>query len=82
MPLYDFECVECGERFEALVLPNGTEPACPACESRSLTQLLSMFSVSSQATRQANLNSARRQNKKAQRDWAVAQTEAERDHEH
>jgi putative FmdB family regulatory protein len=30
MPLYDFHCRACGERFEARV-PYGEEPACPAC---------------------------------------------------
>lgn len=30
MPLYDFACEECDERFEAMANP-GEAPACPAC---------------------------------------------------
>lgn len=30
MPLYDFKCGTCGERFEALVAVS-EQPACPVC---------------------------------------------------
>ncbi len=74
MPLYEFECLDCGQYFEALVR-DATPPACPECQGRNLEQLLSMFSVNSEATRQANLKVARRLNKKAQRDKAIADHE-------
>ncbi|MBZ5607292.1 MAG: zinc ribbon domain-containing protein [Acidobacteriia bacterium] len=75
MPLYEFECLDCGQNFEALVR-DATPPVCPECQSQNLEQLLSMFSVNSAATRKANLNLARRQNSKAQRDKAIADHEA------
>ena len=62
MPLYEYQCRECKHQFEALVLPK-TPPACPKCEGQDLERLLSMFAVSSDSTRQANLTTAR---KKAQ----------------
>jgi putative FmdB family regulatory protein len=34
MPLYDFACDACGERFEARATP-GEAPACPACGADS-----------------------------------------------
>ena len=74
MPLYDYECLACGARFEALVR-GPAEPECPSCHSSSLEQLLSMFAVNSEGTRQANLQSARRQGAKAQRDRAIAEHE-------
>ena len=72
MPLYDFECLDCGERFEALVLGRGS-PTCPSCQSSKLEQLLSTFAVNSETTRKTNINSARRQGAKARRDKAIAE---------
>jgi putative FmdB family regulatory protein len=80
VPLYDFECLDCGENFEALVLRNSDPPACPECQSQNLKQQISMFSVSSESTRQLNLNAARKQNAKIQRDKAIADHEAAHDH--
>ena len=80
MPLYEFECLDCGERFEALVLRGSDAPACPACKSAKLEQLISLFGVSSETTRQTNLQSARRQNAKTQRDKAIAEHEMIHDH--
>ena len=57
MPIYDFKCQDCGEQFEALVL-KGSTPACPACQSARLEQLISMFSVDSASIRQANIGLA------------------------
>lgn len=50
MPLFDFDCVACGVRFEALVRPasyGDPQTACPACGSTELTRLPASFAVSS-----------------------------------
>lgn len=81
MPLYEYRCRGCGHQFEALVR-TGDAPACPACKSADLEQLLSMFAVSSESTRQSNLQSARKKNAKIQRDKAIADQEEAEHHHH
>jgi putative FmdB family regulatory protein len=76
VPLYEFKCLSCGEQFETLVLKN--EPACPACQSDKLDQLLSLFAVDSEGTRQTHLSSVRRKNAKVQLDKAISEQEAVR----
>jgi putative FmdB family regulatory protein len=50
MPIYEFECGECGELFEELV-PAGTERvACRACGADGAQRKLSSFALSRQPT--------------------------------
>ena len=80
MPIYDFQCLKCGDSFEALVLKN--TPACPGCGSEKLKQLLSMFSVNSASTRETNMRGAKRKSAKLRRDYSMDQAAAERNHDH
>ena len=70
---------ECAH-LESLVA-KGNTPACPACQSAHLEQLISMFSVDSASIRQANISLARKANSKVHRDKAIADAEAIRDHD-
>ena len=82
MPIYDFQCQQCGDRFEALVRGTG-KVECPACHSDRLEQLISTFALSSDSTRKANVAKAHKQNAKARKDAAHAQREAiEHHHDH
>ena len=81
MPIYEYQCKGCGHEFEQVVLPK-TTPTCPECESVELERLLSHFAVSSEGTRQTNLQSARKQLRKTQRDKAHAEHEAMHHHHH
>ena len=45
MPLYEYACKSCGQRFELLVRSD-TVIACPDCGSDDLKKLLSTFAVS------------------------------------
>lgn len=45
MPLYEYACDHCDERFEVIRTPTDTEPVvCPSC-NRPARKLLSGFSV-------------------------------------
>lgn len=81
MPIFEYECKQCGHQFEFLVLPNRpSNVKCPSCQSKSLTQLISLCAVSSESTKKANLSAAR---KKAARGFKERLDEKHRHlHEH
>jgi putative FmdB family regulatory protein len=45
MPLYDFECDACGERFEQRIGFDDAAPACPSCGSPNTRRVLSGFAI-------------------------------------
>ena len=81
MPIYEYECRQCGNQFELLVIKT-TVPACPSCESQDLEQLVSGFAVSSEEITKANVKAARRQYTTSgnYRDQKVAEAEEIREH--
>lgn len=72
MPLYDFRCHDCQERFEANV-PYGELPACPACGGAATERLLAPFAgpftvgMRGYAARQSNATRAAREEQRAER---------------
>jgi putative FmdB family regulatory protein len=48
MPIYEYRCEECGERFELFVrsLSRQFEPTCPKCGSKRVSKSVSLFGVS------------------------------------
>ncbi len=47
MPLYEYRCEKCENRFETLVLNSDHDISCPKCESTNLEKLFSSFGVKS-----------------------------------
>ena len=45
MPIYEYICLDCENRFETLVLSSEEEVACPSCESKRLEKVMSAFSL-------------------------------------
>jgi putative FmdB family regulatory protein len=45
MPLYEYICQTCGERFEKLIRgdTNGTQIVCPSCASAAVRRAFSIF---------------------------------------
>jgi putative FmdB family regulatory protein len=81
MPIYEYECRGCGHQFETLAR-GSIAPTCPACQSQELDRLLSMFAVSSGATRSQALKDGRRRGASIQREKDHAQLAYEKEHEH
>jgi putative FmdB family regulatory protein len=56
MPIYEYRCSECGEKFEKLVrLSTSTsEIECPKCGGRKVEKLISVFSTSAPSTMTAS----------------------------
>ena len=52
MPLYEFQCVRCKKRFEALVrLGREAEVVCAVCGSPEVKKLLSAFGIGGGSSR-------------------------------
>jgi putative FmdB family regulatory protein len=47
MPIYEYQCVECGEQFEKLVRSSAPADSvtCPKCGSKNVQKKLSVFGV-------------------------------------
>ena len=45
MPIYEYACNGCGQRFEKLVRRFAEEVSCPGCASASVDKQLSVFAV-------------------------------------
>jgi putative FmdB family regulatory protein len=46
MPLFEYECRGCGNRFEFLTR-DGQSPSCPSCKGAELQKLMSVFAAQS-----------------------------------
>ena len=47
MPIYEYECTDCGHPFEELILSisKEVEVNCPSCESESVKKKISLFGM-------------------------------------
>jgi putative FmdB family regulatory protein len=72
MPLYDFRCRACDERFEART-PHDELPPCPACESADTERVPSAFAgpfaggLRGEAAKRSNATRAAREEQRRER---------------
>jgi len=51
MPIYEYLCAACGQRFEKLQKSSSTEiPPCPACGMSQVTRQFSTFAAATSST--------------------------------
>ena len=80
MPIYEYECRGCGHEFEYLVLPHSPAAQCPSCGQTDLEQKISMYAVSSAATRKTNLAVAKKKAAAVQKEKAHEEHKALHEH--
>jgi len=69
MPIYEYQCVVCGNQYEQLIRSSrDSTPPCSSCGSDNVARIVSAFAVDSQSTRQMTLASARRKALQVERD--------------
>jgi putative FmdB family regulatory protein len=80
MPIYEFECEECGNRFEELVPSEAAEVACPSCGSTRVRRLMSAVSPPGRQPRGAAVRSdeSRRSEREAGHQERLAETRKKR----
>jgi putative FmdB family regulatory protein len=80
MPIYEFECEECGGRFEELVAVDADAPACPECGSAATRRLISNVSPPGRQPRGAAVRSdeSRRREREAARTDRIAESRKRR----
>jgi putative FmdB family regulatory protein len=79
MPLYEYDCLKCAQRFEVLIRGPQTI-TCPSCGHDGVERVMSAFAVSSDAISQANVASARKRNLSLERE--KKRTEIDDPHRH
>jgi putative FmdB family regulatory protein len=80
MPIYEFECEECGARFEELLTDESAEVSCPSCGSRRVRRLMSAVAPPGRQPRGARVRAdeSRRREREAARGERLAETRKKR----
>jgi putative FmdB family regulatory protein len=80
MPIYEFECEECGARFEELVASGATEIPCAECGSTRTRRLMSSVSPPGRQPRGAGVrsNESQRRERVAARQDRIAESRKKR----
>lgn len=80
MPIYEYECRDCGHHFEAIVRLNESPADCPSCRSVNFDRLISLFAVDAPGTRSKALTAIQKTNAKITNDKVWADFEYDKKH--
>ncbi len=60
MPIYEFDCKECGEKFDKLVRSSAaqSEVVCPSCGSDEVKKRMSLFAAAPSGGSSSSLGSS------------------------
>jgi putative FmdB family regulatory protein len=74
MPIYEFECKQCGSRFEELMDSAAAAPACPSCGAAGARRRLSPVAPPGRVPRGAKVrdSESRRREREAARSQRIA----------
>lgn len=53
MPIFEFQCRDCGAKFERIVNSASGKVSCKSCESTLVSKLLSVFAMSGSSPKSA-----------------------------
>ena len=82
MPIFEYSCRACGERFEELVRGQASKaPTCPACASVDTERLLSLPRVRSDTTRAMSMRAAKRRDQVQANEREYTQRQYELNHD-
>jgi len=57
MPIFEFQCRDCGSKFEKIVSSDSNQVTCKNCDSHKVAKLLSVFAVSGSSAKHASSES-------------------------
>jgi putative FmdB family regulatory protein len=80
MPIYEFQCEGCGNRFEELIGVREALPACPSCGSDRVRRRLSSVAPAGRQPRgaRARADESRRRERESARGERLAETKRKR----
>jgi putative FmdB family regulatory protein len=81
MPIYEYACRSCDNRFELLIRGTSAQPVCPACKSADLEKLLSLPAVKSESTHALAMKAAKKRDAKQAYEASNTQREYEAHHD-
>jgi putative FmdB family regulatory protein len=58
MPIYEYVCDDCGERYERIVMSQRQKITCPKCESAKRTIQLSVFAAPANGSKSSTSSSS------------------------